>query len=317
MLADWDTSTFTTAPPEDVPEASADELVRLREANPYELVEYGNLHGTKDTVLDAVRPESGGYTNESGKLYIGKEFTPAQFKAWWDAQTFGSMPYNGVGVHHTAIPDRHTWIGLQHLHNTFSYYNTQLGWPRGKGPHLWLRSARAGKVGGPKVYVGTHPASDGIGISYRNHRYLHIEFIDRFTYYGMSEEDYDLYQFVLKIVCGERGIPLKHTAGAGWDGPANPMDGYLFHRRAKTDIKDCPGAKVIETDFGREMNEANNPYSGGTVPTASSYYVRLKTSLPAGKAIHELPEAEAKREQERLRSKHGVETTLDPKQVAR
>jgi hypothetical protein len=249
-LADWNPRAFTTAPPEELPEASPEDVEALRAADPYELVEYEGEERLGGTAR---------YSNEAGKLYVGKEFTPEEFAEWWKAQTFGSLPYNGVGIHHTAIPDRHTFEGLQHIHNIFDFYNRQYGWPRGKGPQLWLRSKRKGLVPGPKIYVGTHPASDGIGISYRNHRYLHIEFLDRFDYYGMDQDDYDLYRYVLRIVCGERGIPLKHCSGTGYDGPSRPMDGYLFHRRAKTNIKTCPGSQVHEAEFDRQMNRDDTP----------------------------------------------------------
>jgi hypothetical protein len=327
MLADWDTATFTTAPPEELAAATERDIAALREARPEVLVEAADFGGSEASeFVEQAAVSKFGYVNEAHKLYIGKAFTPEQFADWWSVQTFGSLPYNGVGVHHTAIPDRTTWIGLQHLHNTFAYFKNEHGWPAGKGPHLWLRSARAGKVPGPVIYVGTHPASDGIGISYRNFRYLHIEFIDRFTYYGMSEEDFDLYQYVLGIVCGQRGIPLRHTGGdtspgRGWDGPQSPMDGYLFHRNAKTDIKDCPGAMVHEVQFGKEMNEASNPYrakpGGGSKPQPapggkSVYYVRLKDSLPKDKAVNALPTADAaKKEEDRLRKNHGIETYVE------
>lgn len=78
----------------------------------------------------------------------------------------------------------------------------------------------------------------------------------------------------------------------------------------------CPG-DIIQAAIN-SYRSGGNP--GGIVsnpppnPPASTYYVRLKTSLPAGKAIHELPLEAAKKEQERLRAKHGVETELEAKQ---
>jgi hypothetical protein len=257
-LADWDVATFTTAPLEELPEAGPEDVEALPAARPEELVEVADFGGEGE-FAEQSQVSKFGYVDESHKLYVGKEFTPEQFADWWSVQSFGSLEYNGVGIHHTAIPDRHTFEGLQHIHNIFDFYNRQYGWPRGKGPQLWLRSKRKGLVPGPKIYVGTHPASDGIGISYRNHRYLHIEFLDRFDYYGMDQDDYALYRYVLRIVCGERGIPLKHCSGTGYDGPSRPMDGYLFHRRAKTNIKTCPGSQVHEAEFDRQMNRGGSP----------------------------------------------------------
>lgn len=251
MLASWNDETFTTAPPEELRAATDEDLAALFGARPEELVEGADF----GEVASAAKSKFG-YVDESHKLYVGREFPSVEhFADWWSVQRFGSLPFNGHGWHHTAIPDRHQWIGLQHLHNTFHYYRTQLGWPAGKGPHIWLRSRRAGKVAGPRIYVGTHPAHDGIGISYRNHRYVHTEFIDRFDSYGYDKDDYDLAAAVIKIIHSYRGIPYKHCDGAGFDGPSRPMSGWLFHRRSKTNPKTCPGSKVVEGPFEAEIKK--------------------------------------------------------------
>lgn len=268
-LADWDDATFDTSPPEDVElrVATAEDLETLYAAKPEDVVEDVDFGAEPDAVSKF------GYVDESAKLYVGREFTSLErFADWWGVQRFGSLPFNGHGWHHTAIPDRSQWIGLQHLHNTFHYFRTQLGWPAGMGPHVWVRSKRAGKVAGPRIYIGTHPAHDGIGISYRNSRYVHTEFIDRFDFYGYDRDDYDIASGVIRIVNGERGIPLKHCDGTGFDGPSKPMGGWLFHRRSKTNPKTCPGSKVIEGPFEAEVKKrtASPAPSKPTPPPAPS-----------------------------------------------
>lgn len=224
----------------------------------------------------ALQPEAR-YKNEAGKLYIGKEFSPQEFADWWEGQYLGSRPYNGVGIHHTAIPDRHTFQGLRHINNIFAYYNQQLGWPWGRGPQIWLRSSRSGRVQGPRIYVGTHPAHDGIGISYRNHRWLHIEFIDRFDYYGMSSEDLELYRYVLRIVCGERNIPIRQVRRAV-DGPSRPL-GCSFHRLAGTDRKTCPGSQVHPDPFFAAMNRGSTTKPDLTTPSKPPRWVNCAHAL--------------------------------------
>lgn len=46
-------------------------------------------------------------------------------------------------------------------------------------------------------------------------------------------------------------------------------------------------------------------------PPSGVVLVRIKSALPAGKAIHKLSEAEAKKEQARLLKNHGIETTVE------
>lgn len=285
LLAGWSDETFTTAPPEEMTGMvipTAEDLEALYAAKPEDLVEQADFGVAPDTASKY------GYVDESRKLYVGREFASLEhFADWWSVQRFGSLPFNGHGWHHTAIPNRHQWIGLQHLHNTFHYFRTQLDWPVGKGPHIWLRSKRAGKVAGPRIYVGTHPAHDGIGISYRNYRYIHTEFIDRFDSYGYDRDDYDLAAGVIKIVNGERGIPFKHCDGTGFDGPSKPMNGWLFHRRSLTNPKTCPGSKVIEGAFATEINKrlsakpAPSP-KPAPAPAKTIYRVKTKTTIPAG-----------------------------------
>lgn len=71
----------------------------------------------------------------------------------------------------------------------------------------------------------------------------------------------------------------------------------------------CPGSAM--NDFVRPYRDGK---LGGSAPTpkppSGVVLVRTKSALPAGKAIHKLPVAEAKKEQERLLKNHGIETTI-------
>ncbi|MGH3087716.1 MAG: M23 family metallopeptidase [Rubrobacteraceae bacterium] len=193
-----------------------------------------------------------GHADESHKLYVGKEFTPDELREWWKAQRLGSLPFNAVGIHHTYIPNEQQWRGVTSLDNTFGHYRNKLGWPAGVGPHLWLYDGTGPYESGRKlIYVGTHPAHDGIGMSYRNHRWLHIEAIGYYDHRPMPREMVDLYRFALRTVCGDR-IPIR-DAGRGVDGPGAPL-GLMFHRNG-FDSKTCPGSQVEESWFFAAMNE--------------------------------------------------------------
>ncbi len=180
-------------------------------------------------------------TDESGAFFIGREFTPEGFAAWFRVQGLGSEPFNAVGIHHTWSPTAQGWQGVKTLNNIFNYYRDQYGWPEGLGPHLWLYDGTGGyRPGQPLVYVGTHPAHDGAGIKYRNRRWLHIEAVGNFDPARMPPPMEDLYRFVLQVVCDQRGIPLEDCAGRQVDNPAQPL-GLLFHRDAPEAGKSCPG----------------------------------------------------------------------------
>lgn len=216
------------------------------------------------------------YTDESAKLFIGKAFSPREFAEWWSAQTFGTLPYNAVGIHHTAIPNRDQFQGLQHIHNIFAWYARPkpegCGWPWGRGPHLWLCDGRGSHPNSPKtptIYVGTHPAHDGIGISYRNHRWLHIEAIDFYDDYGLTPEMEELWRFTLKIVCEQRSMPIRQMP-TPHDGPASPI-GCCFHRLAGTDVKSCPGEQLTPKAFFAAMNRDR----GGPVQASAKKYYFL------------------------------------------
>lgn len=223
-------------------------------------------------------PRGASYADESSRLFILKEFTPNEFAAWFKAQNLGAAPYNGVGVHHTYIPTSEQYRGIGTLQGVFNYYRDQRGWPYGLGPHLWLIDGHgAYRHGQPLVAVGTHPRHDGIGISFRNHRWLHIEGLFNGDAGRMSKEMEDLYRFVLRVVCGQRGSKVKFVQGVGVDGPTSFI-GCLFHRDARTNPKTCPGRHTTHDWFDASMMQATRPRPSA-VTSNSRLRARPRTTL--------------------------------------
>ncbi len=198
------------------------------------------------------------YTDESDKLYVGKEFTPEEFTQWFAAQNLGAKPFNAVGIHHTFRPDASQWTGPQRLKAVFDDYYHNRGWrPWGVGPHLWLYDGTGSyKPSQPLVYVGTHPRHDGYGIVGRNTRWLHIEAIGYYDYQEMSAAMVGLYRDVIQTVCGNR-IPIRNCA-PGRDNPSQPL-GLLFHRDAPGAGKTCPGLTVTSDWFFPAMQKKRDP----------------------------------------------------------
>ncbi len=215
-------------------------------------------------------PVPRGPGDESGRLYIGREFTPQEFAAWYRVQGLGTEPFNAVGIHHTAVPTEQTWRGVTSLNNIFAWYNTpeaQGGpeggpWERGVGPHLWLYDGTGPyKPGQQLISVGTHPAWDGIGIAWRNRRYLHIEAVGNFDGRRMSAAMEELYRFTIQTICGDR-IPIADCAGRQVDNPAQPL-GLLFHRDGPGVGKQCPGVKTEKGWFFPAMQRRDGAAPGG------------------------------------------------------
>jgi hypothetical protein len=194
------------------------------------------------------------FADESGNLFIGKQFTLPAFERWFAAQNVGAQPYNGIGIHHTYIPRGDQFVGPKTVRGVFNYYATSLGWTRGKGPHLWLYGGdnpdyHPGKI---LVVVGTHPRHDGIGISYRNHRWLHIECFGDFDAKRMPDGCVEGFRFLLRVLSAKRGAPVKVSRGPSMNGPSS-WQGALFHRDAKTNPKTCPGKTTTHDWFDKAM----------------------------------------------------------------
>lgn len=194
------------------------------------------------------------FADQSDTFFIGRQFTLQGFANWFAAQGLGSLPYNGIGIHHTAIPVGRQYVGIKTVNAIFDFYANHHGWKRGKGPHLWLYGGdnpnyHPGKV---LVAVGTHPAHDGIGITGRNHRWLHIEAFGNFDDHRMPDGYVRGFKFLLKLLSERRNEHVRVNHGPG-DRIPNTWQGALFHRDAKTDIKSCPGNTTTHDWFDHAM----------------------------------------------------------------
>lgn len=131
----------------------------------------------------------------------------------------------------------------------------------------------------------------------------------------------------------------KHSIGIEHVGYGRPQDWTtaLYEASAKLSADICKRHKIpvdrahikghseipgaTHTDVGRYFDWVRylnliKKYMGGTPtpapkPPSGVVLVRIKSALPAGKAIHKLPLAEAKKEQERLLENHGIETAVE------
>ncbi len=250
-----DETVTTEAVPEDAHERS--DFAEAMEAIFAEEQARGTLAGPPP----AARPL---YQDESDRLFIGREFTLDEFRKWWAAQGLGTMPFNAVGYHHTEVPDQHIWAGMPSLQGVFNYYRNELGWPEGVGPQVWVYSGDGPYSPGiPRVYVGTHPAHDGIGISGRNGRWLHIEHVWNGDKGPFSTAMKQISGQVLAIVCAaseaaNRTIPMTFIKG-GQDNPASPI-GIMYHRDQNPNWpadggwpKSCPGTKVSHENLDADL----------------------------------------------------------------
>jgi hypothetical protein len=194
--------------------------------------------------------------DESGSLFICREFTLEAFAAWFAVQELGTKPYNGIGVHHTYRPTGRQFFGAATTRAIFDYYTREFGWKFGKGPHLWLYGGDNPdyKPGQTLVVVGTHPAHDGIGITGRNHRWVHIECYGDFDAGRMPAGCVSGYRFLLRILSERRGQTLRINHGPSVTGPAT-WQGALFHRDAGTDVKSCPGTTTTHAWFDAAVLE--------------------------------------------------------------
>lgn len=252
--------------------ANHDEMEGLPEALPYE-PDPADLElpeeEDEDAVLEAILADDGGsataeeapaHTDESSKLFIGKQFTLPQFAKWFAAQNLGSLPYNGIGIHHTWRPRGREFVGTKTVKSIFDWYARPkpdgLGWTRGKGPHFWLYGGdnpdyHPGKI---LVVVGTHPRHDGIHIKYWNHRTVGIECFGDFDAQRMPEGCVKGYRILLQLLSKRRGQPVKINHGPSIDGPA-AWQGGLFHRERPRNPKSCPGNTTTHDWFDAAMTD--------------------------------------------------------------
>ncbi len=193
------------------------------------------------------------FSDDSHMTLVLREMSAVQFPAWLDAQNLGAAPYNGIGIHHTYIPTspQYTSVGL--IRGVFNYYQYGLGWKPGIGPHIWLIDERNPyKPGECLVVIGTHPRHDGIGISYRNHRWVHIEALHNGDGGYWTPGMVQTYRTVFQALCKRRGGTIKVHPGPSVDGPTT-WQGGLYHRDAKTNPKTCPGNQITHQRFDPQL----------------------------------------------------------------
>lgn len=239
---------------------------------PWDLLGIGDPDALwRDSDETAHRLQQAGYKDESKTLFIGRDFSAAQFLDWWSVQGLGTIPANALGLHHTAIPNEYQWIGPQHIVNIFGYYRNTLGWPYGVGPHFWSSDGQSSyRRGEYRMGIGTHPAFNGIGISYRNNLLFHWEQAGFYDSRYPSARMIAGNKVCMAAICGRRKIPVRIWA-PGWDGPKDPQQtGVLPHRMANTDRKTCYGAAVgtkyvnadLQPDAGQPEPEPEKPHPG-------------------------------------------------------
>ena len=231
---------------------------------------------------DAFQQRAGSYKDESGQLFILKEFTLPAFAQWFAVQGLGTLPYNGIGVHHTWKPTGSQFVGTATVRSIFEFYRDTYDWKYGKGPHLWLYGGDNPryKSGQTLVVVGTHPAHDGIGITGRNHRWLHIECFGDFDSNRMPKNCVDGYRFLLRLLSERRNQPVKVNPGPATSRPST-WQGALFHRDAKTDKKSCPGTTTTHAWFDAAMRAdgPSTPVPVKPVTPATSFLAEPRGSL--------------------------------------
>jgi hypothetical protein len=214
------------------------------------------------------------YVDESDQLFIGREFTIEEFAQWFAVQRLGELPFNAIGYHHTEGPTAQQWAGLRSLNFIFfDWYFGNYGWPKGVGPQLWVYSGDGPySPGVPRIYVGTHPAHDGIGITDHNRRWLHIEHVWNGDQAPFSDALKQVSGRLLGILCAphphaDRRIPLTFIRDGGVDNPAQPL-GIMYHRDQNPAWVDgawpktCPGRLVTHENLDPDLIR----YAGGAGP---------------------------------------------------
>lgn len=220
---------------------------------------------TAETITD--------YVDESDQLYIGREFSSVdEFARWYAAQRLGGMPFNAIGYHHTFRPHAPNWGGLTSLNSVFDWFHNNNGWPLGLGPQLWVYDGTGPyRSGTPHIYVGTHPAHDGIGIENRNRRWLHIEHIHDGEVAPFTPAMQRVSGQLLAILCSrhphaDRQIPLRFVRDGGVDDPGQPH-GIMYHRDQNPNWvpgawpKSCPGLAVSHDNLDPGLLAVANAHS--------------------------------------------------------
>ena len=259
--------------------------------------------------------------DESDTFFIGREFTLEEFRRWFAVQRLGSRPYNAIGYHHTETNPRE-WAGMESLNFIFfEWYAKKLKWPRGVGPQIWVYSGEFGySPGVPRIYVGTHPAYDGIGINFRNGRWLHIEHIWNGDHAPFSETMKRVSGEVLAIVCArhkhaDREIPIKFVRDGGVNNPDRPH-GIMYHRDENPNWnpndpnnswpKTCPGLLVSHDNLDADLVRFAKGSSSGEIRVTAEAGVVVAAT---GAVARDAPRRNAGGNQRQLEEGKKYETT--------
>jgi len=165
--------------------------------------------------------------------FVGKRFTPSQFKKYLDdTDLSGSFKPKFVTLHHTASPSlaqRPQGFTEQHLKNLRHYYENQLGWSG--APHLFIDDREDGIIVFQRLDKrGVHAVSfnrNSWGIEMLG--YFDVEAFDK----GRGAKVRDLTIEAIALMNKKIG--------------ASP-DSLKFHRDDPYTSKSCPGRLVLKPD---------------------------------------------------------------------
>ena len=136
--------------------------------------------------------------------------------------------------------------------------------PEGTGPQVWVYSGEHGySPGTPRIYVGTHPAYDGIGINFHNGRWLHIEHIWNGDFAPVQRDD----EASQRRGAGDRLRPHKHAdreipltfmRDGGTNNPEPPAGDHVPPGREPELESERPGQQMAE-DVPRPPGQSRQP----------------------------------------------------------
>lgn len=252
-----------------------------------------------DDGADAITPQKPGAGVLSAQFaYVGKGLTPAEFKQYVQAYTFGPIPPDYVVLHHTAIPSA-SWarnpsgavwdageVGLSaeaiyikrlaQLNALMRYYRDTRGWPA--GPHLFIDD-RWIWLFTPMADVGVHASQ---GNSYRDSgRRLHYSIgIEVIGYFEQLRWPAAVAQNVAGAV-----VALKQQLRT-FDYIDKPWAGGVGSHRMYNKPQ-CPGSAIVPSYY-LPLFKATE----GNGPSADRYY-RVKAAVTAGATIRAAPRTNA------------------------
>jgi hypothetical protein len=192
------------------------------------------------------------FANESNKLFVHRYLSAKDIAPWVKAQSYGSQPATNIVIHHTWSPTQAQWRGWSTFDGVYNYYRNQLGWPAGVGPHFF--------VAADGVYVGTHPAWDGIHAAGANHRTIGIETVGNFDLAPTYDPTLSHLRTLVQALGEMLHIPMQWNnsksgtvCGVGLSGHRD----WAYINAASN--KSCPGSKNTKAYLLQEMQRKVNP----------------------------------------------------------